>query len=695
MPMPRPPPPSPAPSAASTRRCIALLIFAAVLVANYYFALVSTADERTHSPLSALSAANTPPQPTKRLDVAQLAALAEAQRAPIVPHRGAAPEPAAWAQPAATTATPPAAATPSAAAQLERIKAAPRSGGYGTLDERKCGSAAHPDVERRQLLHLLPPSSSTVPAELGAALRAVLDAAELEKPTVGGRRAVVLTAAAAGEEEQLRAFAATAAALRVPALALVAPAVAAAAAELPIVSVAVGAPNVAVAKWRAIGALVGGGVGVLFAEVGAVLAAPPFAALHGDSDFEAATTAWETEDAWGHVMGSDDPSMGWSRYCESMRIARLHPGLFYAHPTEEARAVALRMAAALEPLAAAAAAADAEGGALSDELLAPAFDTTTRVGAKVRVIDQGCWMPPRVAAAMLGGGGGGRAPKPAALLVPPGQGAAARQAQASDLYHFRTNGVQTSAWAPARLPRKWELERRRIDPLMGHALMGHGSQKTNGTRALVLRSKCAKQPIARGLGAGGARRLNYLAKEGAAWPTNCETYPEICETVKSVAKERAVLAAVSNSNILHMLGQFVDIVQKVGVSNFLVVAIDQRTADFLKGKKCAHYVRKLRTRTGSTDNHATSGLKFQILYEMLSVGVSVLLSDVDVVITQVRRAPALAPALALAPAPPRGARRRPSPRRTRAGPVRGALPRHRRRGDVRRLGRRRGVRPHV
>ena len=47
------------------------------------------------------------------------------------------------------------------------------------------------------------------------------------------------------------------------------------------------------------------------------------------------------------------------------------------------------MAAALEPPAAAAADADAEGGALSDELLAPAFDTT-RVGAKVRVIDQGC-----------------------------------------------------------------------------------------------------------------------------------------------------------------------------------------------------------------------------------------------------------------------------------------------------------------
>ena len=247
-----------------------------------------------------------------------------------------------------------AAATPSAAAQLERMKAAPRSAATARWTS---GSAARraPRRRARQLLHLLPPSSSTVPAELGAALRAVLDAAELEKPTVGGRRAVVLTAAAAGEEEQPRAFAATAAALRVPALALVAPAVAATAAELPIVSVAVGAPNVAGpsgAHRRARR----GGVGVLFAEVGAVLAAPPFAALHGDSDFEAATTAWETEDAWGHVMGSDDPSMGWSRYCESMRIARLHPGLFYAHPTEEARAVALRMAAALEPLAAAAAA---------------------------------------------------------------------------------------------------------------------------------------------------------------------------------------------------------------------------------------------------------------------------------------------------------------------------------------------------
>jgi len=36
------------------------------------------------------------------------------------------------------------------------------------------------------------------------------------------------------------------------------------------------------------------------------------------------------------------------------------------------------------------------------------------------------------------------------------------------------------------------------------------------------------------------------------------------------------------------------------------------------------------SRTGSTDNHATSGLKFKILVDFLSIGCSVLLSDLDV-----------------------------------------------------------------
>ena len=103
--------------------------------------------------------------------------------------------------------------------------------------------------------------------------------------------------------------------------------------------------------------------------------------------------------------------------------------------------------------------------------------------------------------------------------------------------------------------------------------------------------------------------------------------------VREVAVERAVMAAVSNSNILAMLGQFVDVVKRAKIPNFLVVALDEATARFLKGRNTAHYLRKLRSASGSTDNHATSGLKFQILHELLSVGVSVLLSDVDIVVT--------------------------------------------------------------
>uniref|UniRef100_A0A0D3IKE5 Nucleotide-diphospho-sugar transferase domain-containing protein n=1 Tax=Emiliania huxleyi (strain CCMP1516) TaxID=280463 RepID=A0A0D3IKE5_EMIH1 len=133
---------------------------------------------------------------------------------------------------------------------------------------------------------------------------------------------------------------------------------------------------------------------------------------------------------------------------------------------------------------------------------------------------------------------------------------------------------------------------------------------------------------------GDTKPLDLIAPADGPWPVNCAELPELCEVVKKVAVGRAVMAAVSNSNILQMLGQFVDVVQKVGVPNFLVVALDERTKQFLDGRGCPSYRRSLRARGGGTDNHATSSLKFQILAEMLSVGVSVLLSDVDIVITK-------------------------------------------------------------
>jgi|TARA_B110000967_G_scaffold206715_1_gene254093 hypothetical protein len=112
----------------------------------------------------------------------------------------------------------------------------------------------------------------------------------------------------------------------------------------------------------------------------------------------------------------------------------------------------------------------------------------------------------------------------------------------------------------------------------------------------------------------------------------CAEFPDLCAVVSKVANEkRQVLAAVSNSNILYMLGLFVDSLKSSNITNAVVVALDAKTAAWCKQRDVPYYHRELTSLTGSTDNHATSGLKFRVLHEFLSVGVSVLLSDVDVV----------------------------------------------------------------
>ncbi|KAL1503242.1 hypothetical protein AB1Y20_011298 [Prymnesium parvum] len=578
-----------------------------------------------------------------------------------------------------------------------------------------------PDGERRALLRRLSTAASPPVCDrspLCTALAAVLSAAP---PTPVGA-AVLLTAAHGAQAAALAAFVEAAVALRLPTLVLHA-----AGAEKPrldgageaVAAVALGAGGELEGKWRAIGAILRAGVGVLYADVDAILAAPPFEYLHADSDVEALSEAWEEDDARGFVMGSDDPSMGWSRYCESMRIAQLDPSLLFLLPTHAAAALATRMATLASagrwrPAAAAAwAAGPEEGAALTAEVLAPAYDRHTRVGVTSRVLQTGCWLGATASAYRLHRfAAAARRPVVAFAAARRGGGGAARQAAA--VRHFHRGAPLGGAWLPAApLPSRGSLERTRMDLLM------FAPRQLNESKALVLRTKCARQeargspfhPIAshvatptlpaptslphravclsfrstppaptptppcfaslsarpqrrtppplrlhltaalRSLahllprvtrrqatdepeGMGGARELRLLAPPGGEWPLHCDEQPELCAVVKEVAIDRAVMAAVSNRNILPMLGQFVDVVQRVGVKNFLVVALDQITSDFLKKKGCANYVRTLRSRSGSTDNHATSGLKFQILHEMLSVGVSVLLSDVDIVITQ-------------------------------------------------------------
>ena len=152
-------------------------------------------------------------------------------------------------------------------------------------------------------------------------------------------------------------------------------------------------------KWRVLGEVLKAGVEVVWADVDAVLATEPFGHMPADADVAFLSEGWEEIFLRGHVMGADDPSMGWSRYCESMRAALLAPSLFHLLPTHPAVALARRMArhaarAGQEwPSAPGAAwAGDAsDAAALSDELLLPAHDDVTRVGAKVRVLHADCW----------------------------------------------------------------------------------------------------------------------------------------------------------------------------------------------------------------------------------------------------------------------------------------------------------------
>lgn len=174
-------------------------------------------------------------------------------------------------------------------------------------------------------------------------------------------------------------------------------------------------------------------------------------------------------------MGSDDPAMGWSRYCETMAIAQLSPALFLAQPTFEAVAVARRMARHSadwgdpSPLAGWASGTE-EAEAWTAELVAPAHDEVARVGASVRVLSLGCWLSARVSLAKMGAMGNGKPASRFAVLMP-GRGVAgaeARQAAAAAAFHRgeALGGAWAAAGAAERLTPRWQLERTAIDPLM-------------------------------------------------------------------------------------------------------------------------------------------------------------------------------------------------------------------------------------
>ncbi|XP_031404158.1 arabinosyltransferase RRA3-like [Punica granatum] len=114
--------------------------------------------------------------------------------------------------------------------------------------------------------------------------------------------------------------------------------------------------------------------------------------------------------------------------------------------------------------------------------------------------------------------------------------------------------------------------------------------------------------------------------------------PRLGKLLEEVAIGKELIVALANSNVKDMLEVWFTSIKKVGIPNYLVVALDDEIAEFCKANEVPMYKRDpdqgIDTIGKTGGNHAVSGLKFRILREFLQLGYSVLLSDVDIVYLQ-------------------------------------------------------------
>ncbi|XP_060199627.1 arabinosyltransferase RRA3-like [Lycium barbarum] len=114
--------------------------------------------------------------------------------------------------------------------------------------------------------------------------------------------------------------------------------------------------------------------------------------------------------------------------------------------------------------------------------------------------------------------------------------------------------------------------------------------------------------------------------------------PRLAKLLSEIAVNKEVIVAVANSNVKSMLEVWFNSIKKVGIPNYLVVALDDEIVDFCKENDVPLYKRDPDENVDfigkSGGNHAVSGLKFRILREFLQLGYGVLLSDVDIVYLQ-------------------------------------------------------------
>lgn len=114
--------------------------------------------------------------------------------------------------------------------------------------------------------------------------------------------------------------------------------------------------------------------------------------------------------------------------------------------------------------------------------------------------------------------------------------------------------------------------------------------------------------------------------------------PELAPILKKVAKGNELIVAISNKNYANpggMLDSWIRTVTRAGVTNALVVALDEETKKHAESQGMTAIIMKMKISESQKDvgmNHAVSGLKFKILQRFLKLGYAVLLSDVDIIV---------------------------------------------------------------
>ncbi|KAL9253322.1 Arabinosyltransferase RRA3-like protein [Drosera capensis] len=169
---------------------------------------------------------------------------------------------------------------------------------------------------------------------------------------------------------------------------------------------------------------------------------------------------------------------------------------------------------------------------------------------------------------------------------------------------------------------------KQIDALIQKLRLAHLGTGEEMKRVSVLNER----PKARRFGIVKAIRTN------PAIAPDENVNPRLAKILNEVAVEKELIVALANSNVKQMLEVWFTNIKRVGVSNYLVVALDDEIADFCNLNRLPVYRRDPEEgadsigKTGT--NHAVSGLKFRLLREFLQLGYSVLLLDVDIVYLQ-------------------------------------------------------------